>query len=103
MAADWKQAHAEASAAADEHPIVQQVIDNLVENLTNNFGPVAGNQLVRASIQKVAHVGAQVARAQCLGFDPDLLRLTPDEANSALMRQAAEMVFRGVPTQIVDE
>lgn len=96
MTADWKQVHADASDDAVNHPIVQAAIAELMDNLGLESG------LVNYGMSKIASYAAQVARAQAQGFDPELLRLTPDEANSALLHLAAEAVLRGVPTYIVD-
>lgn len=62
----------------------------------------ASEQLKGYGLHKVAMYAAQVARAQALGFDPDLLRATPEEANSALLERAAHLVFEGVPTFVID-
>jgi hypothetical protein len=94
--ADWKQRHANDADKALRHPLVEGVIDEQLMNLGRE-----GDSLARYGLSKIAHYAAQVARAQALGFDPELLTLTPDEANRALMERAAAMVFAGVPTTII--
>lgn len=94
---DWKQAHATAADRTIEHPIVERVMAELRANLG------AGDKGLPAyGIAKVAHVAAQVARAQALGFDPDLLRMTDGEARSEQLRVAAEATILGVPVHLID-
>lgn len=94
----WKNTHANESYEAVKHPLVQRVIAEFAENM--NF-PLEG--LPRYGLEKIAMYAAQVARAQCLGFDPDLLRLTPDEYNALAMERAAELVYGGVPTFVIPD
>lgn len=94
---DWKQLHANAADETLRHPLVVGVMAELRGNLG-----VSDDGLPAYGIAKVAHYAAQVARAQALGFDPELLRMTPDEANSAQMELAAAAVFAGVPVTLVD-
>lgn len=96
-ASDWKQKHADEASRVLEHDIVKRVMAELAGNLG-----VELDGLPAYGIAKVATTAAQVARAQALGFDPDLLRLTPDEANSAMLERAAEAVLQGVPTYLID-
>jgi stalled ribosome rescue protein Dom34 len=92
---DWKTEHANESGKALKHPRVEHVIDELMGNLRTD------DALVRYGITKVAMVAAQVARAQCLGFDPDLLKMTEEEGNLAMIRRARQMMDAGVPTVLV--
>lgn len=96
--ADWKQAIANQAEQATQHPIVQNAVKELLDNLRLPDGGLA-----RYGIEKVAHYAATVARAQGLGLDPDLLRLTPEEANSEIWRAAAAAVASGVPVHIVGD
>jgi hypothetical protein len=96
---DWKELHANESMKALDHPLVAGVMEEYADNM--NFDPKVG--LPAYGMMKVAMYAAQVARAQALGFDPDMLRMSRDEANSALWDIAAEAVFAGVPTTILDE
>lgn len=94
--ADWKQAHADACTAAVDHPLVKEIRDELAENLG-----VRGQALPEYGIAKVASYAAQVARAQALGFDPDLLRLSDDEAEAAVLALARQAVATGKPTWVM--
>ena len=94
---DWRDVHIAASDAALEHEMVVRVMAELRENLG-----VPDTGLPAYGIAKVAHYAAAVARAQALGFDPNLLKMTNDEATSEQLRLAAELVFRGVPVLTVE-
>lgn len=93
---DWKQRHANDSETATEHELVLHAVRNIADNLGIGDGGIAWNALL-----KVAQVSAQVARAQALGFDPALLRLTAEEADDDLVRRAAEIVLAGVPVRVI--
>ena len=97
MPLDWKQRHANDSEAAIEHTLVEGVIAELCANID-----VPVDSLIGLGLLKIASVVAQVARAQALGFDPDLLRLTAEEANEEAVRRAAELVLAGVPVRMID-
>ncbi len=94
---DWKRVHADEAEKALEHELVKDVIDEQMFNLGTN------DDWVRYGFMKVAHYAASVARAQALGIDPDLLRLSPEEANSEVLRLAAEAVVDGIPTHLIEE
>ncbi|MFP7833113.1 hypothetical protein [Marisediminicola sp. LYQ134] len=98
MHADWKDHHANEAAKALDHPLVEDVINELAENL--GVDPEKG--LPAYGMRKVALYAAQVARAQTLGIDPEALRMTPDEANSHMLALAAEATFKGIPTYMLD-
>lgn len=90
----------EAVATADlalKHPLVVGVMAELRKNLR-----VSATGLPAWGIAKVAHYAAQVAFAIAYGVDPDVLRLTPEEARSVLLRLAAEAVANGIPTHLID-
>lgn len=93
---DWKQRHANDSETATEHELVLHAVRNIADNLGIGESGIAWNALL-----KVAQVSAQVARAQALGFDPALLRLTAEEADDDLVRRAAEIVLAGVPVHVI--
>lgn len=96
MSDDWREIHMGASGRALQHPLVRDVMDEYADNM--GFDQKG---LPWYGLSKVARYVAAVARAEALGFDPDLLRLSRDEANSAQMTLAAELVLRGVPTFIM--
>lgn len=94
---DWKNEHANKASASIKHELVEGVIEEFMDNIG-----VADKGLPAYGIRKVAHYAAMVARADALGFDPNLLRLTPDEATSLQLELAARAVFEGVPTWVLD-
>lgn len=98
---NWKQKHANESDKVLNHALVVGVIDELMDNLANNCGVRPGDALVRYGLTKVAMYAAQVARAQALGFDPDLLRTTESESNAHMFRIARMAVESGKPVVFI--
>lgn len=94
---DWRQEHADAAELAAQHSIVDKVLDEFATNM--GFSRVG---LPEMGLRKIVSAVAQVVRARDLGFDPDLLRLRPDEANEALLARARACVAAGVPTTRID-
>ncbi len=97
-ARDWKQVHADKADEAVAHALVQGVIQEQLENLGRE-----DSALSRYGLAKIATYAAQVARAQALGFDPELLRLSPDEADAEGLARARLAVELGKPTWLIDE
>ena len=91
---NWKQLHADESDKAISHPIVEGVVDEQMRNLSNYGVRPLDQSLLRYSLLKVAMYAAQVSRAQCLGFDPNALRLTPEEANAEMIQLAERIVMK---------
>lgn len=81
--------------------IAHELVVDVMAELRGNLG-VADQGLPAYGISKVAHYTAMVAIAQTLGIDPDLLRLTNEQANSELLRIAAEAVALGIPVMQID-
>lgn len=98
MAGDWKDHHANEAGKAWTHPMVERVMQEYADNM--GFDAKVG--LPAYGMMKVAMYAAQVARAQALGFDPELLRLSAAEANSTQLELAAEAALRGVPVFMVE-
>ena len=94
---DWRDRLVAEADKALEHQLVRDVMAELRENLG-----VSDTGLPAYGIAKVAHYAAVVARAQAFGFDPDLLRLSNEEATSEQMRLAAELVLKGVPVHMIE-
>jgi hypothetical protein len=94
---DWKRHHANDSTEAVQHEIVQRVMEEYADNMGFTL-----DGLPAYGLRKVALYAAQVARAQALGFDPNLLRLSEDEAASGQWALAASLVLAGVPTFTID-
>ena len=96
MNSEQKTQHANESGKALKHPLVVEVIDELIENLG-----VSKTGLEKYGITKVAMYAAQVARAQALGIDPDSLRTT-DAEDDAHARGMIEMMQRnGIPVTVI--
>lgn len=94
---DWKRDHANASEAAIRHPMVLEVMQEFADNMGFKF-----EGLPRYGLMKIASYVAQIARAQALGFDPDLLRLSDEEANAQLLATARQAVAAGKPVLRVE-
>lgn len=94
---DWKQRFANDAEKALDHDLVKGVIDEQIGNLNRE-----GDSLARYGLTKIAMYAATVARAQALGIDPELLRLTSQEVTSNQLRLAAEATYRGVPTFMIE-
>lgn len=94
---DWKNQHANEASASIKH----ELVDGAIEEFMDNIG-LADKGLPAYGIRKVAHYAAMVARAHALGFDPNLLRMTDDEATSHQLDLAARAVVAGVPVHMLD-
>lgn len=94
---DWKRHHANESEKALEHDLVSYAMDELAGNLG-----VKGEALPEYGIRKVASHAAQVARAQALGFDPELLRLSNDEADEQVLKLARMAAEAGKPVWLIE-
>lgn len=95
--AEWKSAHMDASGKAVDHELVVGVIEELIENLG-----VGLDGLPAYGIRKVARYAAAVARAQALGFDPNLLRITADEHRTYALELAEKAALLGIPVHIIE-
>ena len=85
---DWKQHHANVSEKAFAQALVEGVIEELVENMRRNYGVDLSEGLPRLGLHKCMAVAMQVARAEALGFDPELLRLNATESTEQLLKLA---------------
>lgn len=95
MTKDWKNEHANAASASIRHELVEEVISEFMANIG-----VVDTGLPAYGIRKVALYAAQVARADALGFDPNLLRMTAGEVESHQLDLAARAVLAGVPVHM---
>ena len=75
MMTDWKQHHANEA----EKILLDQTVQNVLSEFADNMG-FKREGLPEYGLLKVVSYAAQIARAQALGFDPELLRLSPNEA-----------------------
>ena len=101
--ADWKDKHANESEKALKHQIVKDCEAEYVDNMRHNFGVDLGAGLPAYGLHKVMLYVAQVARAQALGFDPELLHATSAEATEAQLELVRAMVTAGVPTTVITD
>jgi stalled ribosome rescue protein Dom34 len=103
MATKWKQDHANASEHAFKHELVVGVIEEYLDNLSHNFGVSKDDAFVRYGLKKCMSYAAQVARAEALNIDPDLLR-----ADAAAITEQQTIIIEeaeraGVPVIVVVE
>ena len=91
---DWKDAHANECSKAVDHELVEGVIAEFMDNIN-----VPDEGLPAYGIRKVAMYAAQVARAQALGFDPELLRSNRAESTEAQIELARMATESGIPVQ----
>lgn len=94
---NWKQHHANESERIFEVQMMQDVMEEFAENMGFKL---AG--LPKYGLMKVAGYAAQIARAQTLGIDPELLRMAPTETTSHQLWLAATAAFKGVPTYLIE-
>lgn len=98
---NWKQQHANESDKAWGHPIVEDVIVEQMGNIAR-CGPFKEDDaMLRMGLSKIAMYAAQVARAQALGFDPELLRMSAGEADTAILELAERAVRTGKPVVFI--
>jgi hypothetical protein len=94
---DWKKQFANDAERAILHPLTQENIDELLFNLRSDR-----NGLPYYGILKLCNVVAQVARADAMGIDPELLRLSADEVNEWLGKMIEAFADAGKPVIVVD-
>lgn len=94
---NWKRQHAIDSERAAEHPLIEDALTEFARNMG-----FERKGLPEYGLLKIVATVAIVVRARTLGFDPELLRLTPEEANERLQAKARAMVAAGIPTLRVD-
>ncbi|MDX8151106.1 hypothetical protein SK069_05840 [Patulibacter brassicae] len=97
MPADWRQHHADEA----EKALTFEPLRNAMKEFAMNMG-FALDGPPEFGLMKVASIAAQAARAHALGFDPELLRLSADEADEHLLAIARLAAERGVPVWVID-
>lgn len=95
---DWRQDHANEAEKALDHELVTNVIEEFADNMGFKL-----EGLPKYGIYKVAMYVASVTRAQTLGFDPDLLRMSDEECEAEMLRKARSAVAAGKPVLRIDE
>lgn len=96
MPTDWKNYHANEATKFAEHPLVESVLTEFADNM--NF---ERRGLPEYGLLKIVNYVAQVVLARARGFDPELLRMTPEEATESQLRQMARFIEAGKPVTIV--
>jgi hypothetical protein len=79
-----------------DHELVRGVMAEFADNMGFKLEGLPGYGML-----KVAVYVAQVARAQALGFDPDLLRVSDEEAEAEQLALARAAVAAGKPTWVI--
>jgi hypothetical protein len=103
MATKWKQDHANASEHAFRHPLVESVIEEYLDNLYHNFAVPRGDAFVRYGLKKCMGTMAQVARAEALNIDPDLLRVDADAISDHMLAIIEAAESAGKPIFVIVE
>lgn len=91
MTSDWKEHHANEAGKAWTHPMVERVMQEYADNM--GFDAKVG--LPAYGMMKIAMYAAQVARAQALGFDPELLRLTAAHRSGRVTQASVKKSLAG--------
>lgn len=97
----WKQEHANKANDAFKHELVIGVVDEYLDNLSHNFGVPKDDAFARYGLKKCMSYAAQVARAQALNIDPDLLRMDSAEIDDAQLRLIEIAQQEGKPVIVV--
>jgi hypothetical protein len=95
---DWKREHANQAEQALHHDLVQNALSEFADNMG-----FKREGLPEYGLTKIVSYAAQVARAHALGFDPDLLRLTDEEADAQALAKARIAVAAGKPVLRIDD
>lgn len=99
---DWKLHHANESEKAFQQPLVKSCVDEFVENMRANVGVDISEGLPSYGLHKCMSAAMQVARAEALGFDPELLRLSSAEATEQQLKLAETAAKLGKPVWIIE-
>lgn len=102
MSKDWKQDFANDAEKAFAHQIVKETLDEYVYNMRGNYSVNLDKGLPKYGLMKVMNAVAIVARAQALGIDPDLLRLSNEEASAEIIAMARRFHAAGKPVVVVE-
>jgi len=94
---DWKQHHADEAEKALDNEMVQ----NVLTEFAGNMG-FERDGLPEFGLMKIVSYVAQVARAEALGFDPYLLRMTDEEADEQGLKLAKIAAEAGKPVWVIE-
>lgn len=95
---DWKNHHRKEAEKVLESSLVTEVMEEFAGNMGFKLEGLPGY-----GMKKIVSYVAQVARAQALGFDPNLLRLSDEEADEQILRVAKIASERGIPVWAIIE
>lgn len=93
---DWKQHHANEAEKALENEMVQDVLTEFAKNMG-----FERDGLPEYGLCRIVSYVAQVARAEALGFDPHLLRMSDEEADEQGLRMAQIAAEAGKPVWLI--
>jgi hypothetical protein len=96
MTADWKQAHANEAEQYAQHEMVESALSEFAMNMG-----FERKGLPEYGLLKIVSYVAQVVLAGARGFDPELLRMTPEEATEAQLRLMRAFQEAGKPVVVV--
>jgi hypothetical protein len=99
---NWKQDFANDAEEALFHALVKEIRDEFVDNIKRNYGIDLSQGLPSVGLNKTMMAVALVARAQALGVDPDLLRLSSEEASAEIIAMARRLHEAGKPVLVVE-
>lgn len=97
----WKQDHANKSEKAIGHELVQSVINEFKFNLRLNPEVGPDDALWDYGLMKICNAVAQVARAQALGFNPNILKMSDSEIGETRLRLIKIAVKTGKPVIVL--
>lgn len=89
---NWKQHHANEAEKVRENEMIQDVLTEFAGNMG-----FKREGLPEYGLCKIVSYVAQVARAEALGFDPALLRMSAEECDESMLRLAQMAVEAGKP------
>lgn len=92
---DWKRTFANDAWAMSEHELVDEVIEELCLNLGQEH-----KGLVAYGFAKVRQYIATVTLARARGLDPDLLRMTDEEADEVMRGLIAAAMEANLPVMV---
>lgn len=100
---DWKRHHANEAEKAHKQPLVEEVVEEFIENMSRNYHIDLGSGLPSYGLHKCMAAAMIVARAEALGFDPELLRLSSDEEGDQQQLELAKIAAEsGKPVWVID-
>ena len=94
---NWKQHHADEAEKVLENGMVQDVLSEFAQNMG-----FKREGLPEYGLVKIVSYVAQAARAEALGFDPEPLRFSNDEAIESQLELAKIAAESGKPVWVIE-